>query len=139
VNAPTGPPYTFLRIDQLVQGTDAGGGGRFIDKPAQDESIAPPGTPPVLIQIPDPNNPGSTTPVSIPAGAVHLAYAVFVGNDNNLGTKINYEVYQNYDLSAPAFKTKITEGTDVNQGAYIAVDNVRYLRHEQMHKAESAR
>jgi len=119
-NAPTGPPYTFLRIDQLVQGTDAGGGGRFIDKPAQDESIAPPGTPPVLIQIPDPNNPGSTTPVSIPAGAVHLAYAVFVGNDNNLGTKINYEVYQNYDLSAPAFKTKITEGTDVNQGAYIA-------------------
>ena len=80
------------------------------DKPGQDESLAPPGTPPVVFTVPDPNIPGATKDVSVPAGSVHYVYSKFVGNDNNLGTKIIYNRYDNYDFSNAAFSTKLSEG-----------------------------
>jgi hypothetical protein len=120
-NAVTGPAYDFVEMVQLKRGTDGpGGGGSFLDKPSQDESLAPPGTPPVVFTVPDPNVPGSTKDVSVPAGSVHFVYSKFLGNDNNLGTQIIYDRYDNYDFSTQALTTKLSEGAEINQGGYVS-------------------
>ena len=120
-NAEVGRPYIFNKFDPLDAGTGGSGpGGKFLDKPAQAESLAAPGTPPVIFHAPDPNEPGMTVPVSIPAGSIHFVYSVFVGNDNNPGTKIIYNRYDNWNFSSPAFTTKITESSEINQGASVA-------------------
>jgi hypothetical protein len=120
-NSEVGPPYIFHSANQLEAGTGGTGpGGKFLDKPGQTESLAAPGTPSVPFQVPDPDNPGMTLPVSIPAGSIHFVYSVFVGNDNNPGTKVIYNRYDNWDFTAPSFTTKITEGTEINQGAAIS-------------------
>jgi uncharacterized protein YjbI with pentapeptide repeats len=120
-NAEAGKPYIYNNFNQLAAGTGGTGpGGKFLDKPGQTESLAAPGTPPVTIQAPDPNNPGMTLPISVPAGSIHFVYSVFVGNDNNPGTKIYYLRYDNWDFSSPALTTKITEGSEINQGASIS-------------------
>jgi len=120
-NSVTGPAYDFVNIVQLKRGTDGpGGGGAFLDKPGQDESLAPPGTPPVTFTIPDPNNPGSTKDVSIPAGSIHFVYSKFLGNDNNLGTQIIYDRYDNYDFENAALTTKLSEGAEINQGGFVS-------------------
>jgi hypothetical protein len=121
-NSEVGQPYIFKEFHQLEAGTGGSGpGGKFLDKPAQTESLAPSGT--VEYQVPDPENPGMTRPVSIPAGSIHFVYSVFVGNDNNPGTKIIYNRYDNWDFTGPAFTTKITESAEINQGASISTRN----------------
>ena len=117
-NGETGPPYTHLNSIIMLQGTDGSGeGGQFFDKPAQTESLAASGT--VNFDVPDPNTGGIQT-IAVPAGSIHFAHSIFTGNDNNPGTKIVYNRYDNYNFSNAAFTTKITEGSEINQGAAIA-------------------
>jgi hypothetical protein len=112
-------PLTHLSTEMVLQGTDGSGeGGTFLDKPGQAMSLIAGET--VTLQIPDPNNPGATQPFTVPSTSVHFVHTEFVGNDNNSGTKVIYNRWDDYDFSNAALTTKITEGIGTNQGAQVA-------------------
>jgi uncharacterized protein YjbI with pentapeptide repeats len=125
-NRESGPPWEPLDIVTIDLGTS----GRFLDKPAFSTSMADPdqGMPDVLIPIPqynDPRNPNNVVPaynLPVPAGRTHLVYSVFVGNDNNDGTKIMYRASDDWGRTWPV-STKLSESSEINQGASIATRN----------------
>jgi len=122
-NRESGPPWEPLDIVTVDTGTS----GRFLDKPAFATSLADPaaGLPDIVVPIPrynDPRNPGNVVPaynLHVPAGRTHLVYSVFVGNDNNDGTKIMYRASDDWGATWPV-ATKLSESAEINQGASIA-------------------
>ncbi|MDH3434899.1 MAG: hypothetical protein OEM60_13630, partial [Gammaproteobacteria bacterium] len=125
-NREVGPPWEHLDTIEVDMGTS----GRFLDKPAFDVALYDPalGMAPIEVIIPpyaDPRNPANSHPqytLSVPAARVHLCYAVFVGNDNNDGTKINCLASDDAGQTWP-LKSKLTEGVEINQGVSIATRN----------------
>ncbi len=125
-NRENGPPWESLDIITVDTGTS----GKFLDKPAFATSMADPdqGLPDVLIPIPqynDPRNSNNVVPaynLPVPAGRTHLVYSVFVGNDNNDGTKIIYRASDDWGYTWPV-TTKLSESSEINQGASVATRN----------------
>ena len=125
-NREVGPPWEHLDTIEVDLGTS----GKFLDKPAFDVALYNPslGRAPIQIPIPqydDPRNISNSHPaytLFVPAARAHLCYAVFVGNDNNDGTKINCLASDDGGLTWPV-KSKLTESVDINQGVSIATRN----------------
>lgn len=124
-NREVGPPWEILDVIEVDTGTS----GRFLDKPAFDAAMYPPGSlPPIEIPIPafdDPRNASNSHTaytLQVPAFRAHLCYAIFVGNDNNNGTKINCLASDDGGLTWPV-NSKITEGVEINQGVSLATRN----------------
>ncbi|HEY8711499.1 MAG TPA: sialidase family protein, partial [Thermoanaerobaculia bacterium] len=104
-NTETGDPVAYLDTKLLDQGT----AGQFIDKPWF--AVAPM------------TNGGQCTVSgqTFPSQNLYLAYSVFVGNDNNIRTKIMFT--QSTDCGATwALPQKLSESYAINQGVNIAVD-----------------
>ncbi len=125
-NREVGPPWEFLDVIKVATGTS----GRFLDKPAFKAAVYDPalGLPPISVSIPaysDPRNPANSHVAytqQVPAARVHLCYAVFVGNDNNSGTKINC-VHSDNAGSTWSGPVKLTESVEINQGVSVATRN----------------
>ena len=82
-----------------------------------------PGTGTYDFRVPDPTPaaPDQTRIQKVPAGIVHVSYAVFTGNAEQEGTKINYTRSMNYgDSWDPT--TTLSEGQSINQAPDIGVD-----------------
>lgn len=128
-NTEAGPPWQFLDNRQVDLGTP----GRFLDKPGYKVAYGPPDAPSVTVAIPalpnpDPGaGPGAALlhdafTLEMPAHRMHLCFAIFVGNDNNDGTKIEC-TYSDDAGETWSGRTKLTESTDINQGVSIATRN----------------
>ena len=125
-NREVGPPWEFLDVIEV----DAGTSGKFLDKPAFDVALYDDslGRSPIEVVIPafeDPRNIANSHPrytLSVPAARAHLCYAVFVGNDNNNGTKINCLASDDGGQTWP-IKSKLSESVEINQGVSIATRN----------------
>jgi uncharacterized protein YjbI with pentapeptide repeats len=124
-NREIGPPWEHL--DTILM--DLGTSGKFLDKPAFEVALHPPGLlPDIEIEIPpfsDPRNLDNSHTgytLSVPAARVHMCYSVFVGNDNNDGTKINCLASDDGGATWP-IKSKLTEGVEINQGVSLATNN----------------
>ncbi len=125
-NREVGPPWEFLDVIEV----DVGTSGKFLDKPAFDVALYDQalGRAPMQVAIPayeDPRNPANAHPaytLSVPAARAHLCYSVFVGNDNNDGTKIICLASDDGGLTWPV-RSKITESVHINQGASLATRN----------------
>ncbi len=125
-NREVGPPWEFLDTIEIQSGTS----GRFLDKPAYDVALRNPddGLPDIVLQIPafdDPRNPANSHAayaLPVPAHRMHLCYAVFVGNDNNDGTKINCLASDDGGATWP-ISNKLSESVEINQGVSIATAN----------------
>jgi hypothetical protein len=119
----SGFPYGWKDTKQIAKGTGSPGeSGRFLDKPAMALTLVP-GTNTYSFTVPDPTpaNPANTRIQKVPAGIVHIAYAVFTGNDQQLGTKIVYTRSADYgDTLDP--DTTLSESQSVNQAPDIATD-----------------
>jgi uncharacterized protein YjbI with pentapeptide repeats len=122
-NREIGPPWEYLDTIQI----DVGTSGRFLDKPAFDVALRL-GMPDIQIPIPAFNDPRNLDnshaayTLHVPAARAHICYAVFVGNDNNNGTKINCLASDDGGATWP-IKTKLTEGVEINQGVSLATKN----------------
>jgi hypothetical protein len=109
-------PIRYLRTVAI----DRGNAGQFLDKPWIAVDI-PRGGGSCAIQVPEPGAPGGSVTQTIPAGNVYLAWAQFVGNDNQIRTKIYFT--RSTDCGATwSNPTKLSEGYPVNQGVTTAVD-----------------
>jgi hypothetical protein len=98
-------PIAYLDTKLIDKGT----AGQFIDKP--------------WLAVAPITNGGQCTVdgQTFPARTVYLAYSVFVGNDNNIRTKIIFT--QSTDCGATwATPQKLSETYTINQGASVAVD-----------------
>ncbi len=118
-----GFPYEVVNTGiEVAKGTGApGDAGRFLDKPGMKISLNPAGGF-YNFNTGIPTGPGQTLIQKVPAGTVHLAYAVFPGNSQQDGTKIIYTNSQNYgDSFSP--QTSLAEAQSINQAADIAVDS----------------
>ena len=97
---------TFQYLGQTI--VDHGSSGQFIDKPALAVSL---GTGTCAI--------GGQT---VPATNVYSAWSVFVGNDNNIRSKLYFARSSNCAISLDGPAVKVSEGLSVNQGSVIGVD-----------------
>src|SRR6266850_3906815 len=120
-------PIRYIGAVQI----DKGNAGQFLDKPwlAVDIPRAGAGTCNIQVQQPAPTASRAaaqsaaqlTVSQSFPAGNVYLAYTVFVGNDNNIRTKLYFT--RSTDCGATwSQPTKLSEGLPINQGATVQVD-----------------
>ena len=124
-NIEGGFPYGWKDTIEIAKGTGSPGqGGRFLDKPVTTISLLPAGgTYNYTVPDPTPAQPARTRIQKVPAGIVHVAYAVFPGNSQQDGTKIVYTRSTNYgDNWDPA--TTLSESQSINQAPDIAVDAV---------------
>lgn len=125
-NREVGPPWEHLDTVEIDLGTS----GRFLDKPAFDVALRDPslGLADIQISVPaydDPRNMANSHAayiLTVPAARAHICYAVFVGNDNNDGTKINCLASDDGGATWP-IKSKLTEGVEINQGVSLATKN----------------
>jgi len=125
-NRDVGPPWEFLDTVTISTGTS----GKFLDKPAFKAALRNPDLhlPDMTFPIPtfdDPRNPANSHDaytLHVPATRLHLCYSVFVGNDNNDGTKIECLASDDGGNTWP-IKNRISESVEINQGAYIATRN----------------
>lgn len=125
-NREVGPPWEHLDTLEVATGT----AGRFLDKPAFDLALRNPdlSLPDIEVPIPaysDPRNIDNSHDayvLRVPAHRVHLCFAVFVGNDNNDGTKINCLASDDGGVTWP-ISSKITESVEINQGVSLATRN----------------
>ena len=119
----SGFPYAWKDTIEIAKGTGSPGqAGRFLDKPVMALSMLP-GTSTYNFTVPDPTlaEPLKTRVQKVPAGIVHVAYAVFPGNSQQDGTKIIYTRSLNYgDSWDPG--TTLSEAQSINQAADIATD-----------------
>ena len=100
-----GDPIEYVDTKLIDKGTS----GQFIDKPW-------------LFVAPNPNGGQCTVNgQTFDAQNIYLAYSVFVGNDNNIRTKVMFT--KSSDCGATwAMPIKLSETYTINQGAAIAVD-----------------
>jgi uncharacterized protein YjbI with pentapeptide repeats len=124
-NREIGPPWEHL--DTVL--ADIGTPGQFLDRPAFEAALHAPGTmADIQIEIPAFNDPRNLDnshaayTLKVPAARVHICYAVFVGNDNNLGTKINCLASDDGGATWP-IKSNIAEGVEINQSVSIGTRN----------------
>ena len=118
-NREVGPPWELLDVIEV----DVGTSGKFLDKPGFDVALYDHalGRAPIELQIPvydDPRNIANSHPaytLTVPAARAHLCYSVFVGNDNNNGTKITCVASDDGGQTWPV-RSKITESIEINQG-----------------------
>jgi HYR domain len=119
----SGFPYAWKDTVQIAKGTGSPTDpGRFLDKPAMTVSLLP-GSNIYNFNVPDPTPaaPNQTRIQKVPAGIVHVAYAVFTGNTEQDGTKIIYTRSTSYgDNWDPA--TTLSESQSINQAPDIATD-----------------
>jgi HYR domain len=117
-NRENGFPWDPLDRSEIKTGS----GGRFLDKPGIAGALANPGSAPdVVVNIPT-SMAGVTAPIKVPAGRLHMAYSVFTGNDNNLGTQIWHIDSDTWGATWNK-PQKISESVEINQGAAIATKN----------------
>ena len=123
-NREVGPPWQFKDTLAVETGTS----GRFLDKPTFKIAYLEPGSSDISIVIPPLVDPADNISLlhdeftlTIPAMRMHLCYAVFVGNDNNDGTKINC-LYSD-DAGGTWTSAKLSESVDINQGISLATRN----------------
>ncbi len=124
-NREVGPPFEFLDVQTVNTATN-----KFLDKPSFKAVLRNPADniPDIEVSIPayvDPRNPANFHDAyvqSIPATRLHLCYSVFVGNDNNDGTKIECMYSDDGGVTWPG-KQKISESVEINQGTSIATRN----------------
>jgi hypothetical protein len=123
----SGFPYGWKDTVQIAKGTASPtSSGRFLDKPAMTLSLLP-GTATYDFSVPDPTTdaPARTRIQKVPAGIVHVAYAVFTGNTEQDGTKIVYTRSTNYgDTWEPA--ASLSESQSINQAPDIATDPLNH-------------
>ncbi|HKB79752.1 MAG TPA: sialidase family protein, partial [Thermoanaerobaculia bacterium] len=103
-NSEVGDPIAYLDTQLIDKGTS----GQFIDKPWI--AVAPQG------------NGGQCTVAgqTFPAQTIDLAYSVFVGNDNNIRTKIMFT--RSTDCGATwSTPQKLSESYSINQGVSVAI------------------
>lgn len=95
---------------------DSGTAGRFIDKPFMLLNLQPPGSGTVAVSgtLED----GTLSSVQVPAGEVTVAYAVFVGSQQN-GTKVLVSQSSDYG-NTWSNPTKLTETLNLNQGVSLS-------------------
>jgi hypothetical protein len=117
-----GFPYGYLETVEIAKGTGSpGDSGRFIDKPVMKISLNP-GTSTYNLAVPDPAQPGGTRIQKVPAGVVHVAYAVFTGNSEQDGTKIVYNRSTDYGKTWQPGTELLSETVKINQAPDIAAD-----------------
>ena len=120
----SGFPYAWKDTVEIAKGTGSPtSAGRFVDKPAMTVSLLP-GTGTYDFSVPDPTpaEPARTRIQKVPAGVVHVSYAVFTGNDEQDGTKIVYTRSTTYgDTWEPA--ATLSESQSINQAPDIATDD----------------
>ncbi|MEE9295040.1 MAG: putative Ig domain-containing protein, partial [Phycisphaerae bacterium] len=128
---PTLNPDPIKYIDATL--VDTGNAGQFIDKPWLAVDVPRAGAasctiPALEDRIPAIDGGGNQIaeeitipPQTFPAGNVYLAYAIFVGNDKIIRTKLMFTRSTNCgaDWSHPI---KLSEGYPINQGTTVAVD-----------------
>jgi hypothetical protein len=122
-NIEGGFPYAWKDTIEIAKGTGSPGqSGRFLDKPVTTISLLPGnGTYNFTVPDPTPTEPNKTRIQKVPAGIVHVSYAVFPGNSQQDGTKIVYTRSNTYgDSWDPA--TTLSESQSINQAPDIAVD-----------------
>jgi Galactose oxidase, central domain len=108
-------PIRYIRTVPIASGN----AGQFLDKPWLAVDIPRAGAQTCSFQVPVPG--GGTVPQSFPGGNVYMAYSVFVGNQNNIRTKLYFT--RSTDCGATwSQPTKLSEGYPVNQGSIIAID-----------------
>ncbi len=107
-----------IRYINTVQ-VDSGTAGQFIDKPWMAVDIPRAGTGVCNISVRQAD--GSTVTQTFPAGNIYLAYALFVGGQVNVRSKINFT--KSSDCGATWSKPIIISQTyAINQGTAVAVD-----------------
>ena len=120
----SGFPYGWSDTVQVAKGTGSPTEpGRFLDKPGMALSLLP-GSDTHAFKVPDPTpaEPTRTRIQQVPAGIVHVAYAVFTGNTEQDGTKINYTRSSSYGDSWDPVAT-LSESQSINQAPDIATDD----------------
>lgn len=125
-NTDVGPPFRHLDNITVNTGTTS----KFLDKPSFKSAVRNPadGLPDIEVPIPayqDPLNAAifnDAYVLKVPALRLHLCYSVFVGNDNNAGTKIECLASDNGGVTF-SIKNKLSESVEINQGTNIATRN----------------
>ena len=121
-----GEPFRFLDHLTVATGTTS----RLYDKPSFKLSILDPdrNLPDIQFAIPafqDPLNPDNSHEeymLNVPAHRLHLCMTLFVGNDNNDGTKV--ECFASDDGGVTFnIKNKLSSSIEINQGTSIATRN----------------
>jgi len=118
----------FRHLDTLTVNT--GTTSKFLDKPSFKAAVKNPADmlPDITVQIPayvDPLNAANfhdAYTLNVPALRLHLCYSIFVGNDNNDGTKIECLASDDGGITWP-IKNKLSESVEINQGTSIATRN----------------
>lgn len=95
----------------------SGNSGRFLDKPGMVAFLDAGGGANVTLTGQLDN--GTTVDVAVPPGQVGVAAALFVGNNNNDGTKILYWRSQDWGETWAQPK-KLTESVSINQGVSLS-------------------
>lgn len=113
-NLPTDP----VRYIDTVK-VDSGNAGQFIDKPWMAVDIPRPGA--LTCNIKVTQSDGTPVNQSFPGGNVYLAYAMFVGGQINVRSKINF--IKSSDCGVTWTKPLLLSQTyQINQGISIAID-----------------
>lgn len=121
LNKEDGYPY---EPENLVRSIDRGASGRFIDKPHVWATLDPPGSGFTSVSVTLES--GAVRTLDVPRGVLHAAFAVFVGTDNNSGTKILYT--RSTDWGATwSQPTKLNESLAITSGINIVSNGDRVL------------
>jgi hypothetical protein len=105
-NKEAGDPIKY--IDTTVW--DSGSNGQFLDKPA--------------LAISAGKGTCTINGRTIPSSVVHMAWTVFVGNDQVIRTKVYYNKSSNCGATTDGPATKLSESYPINQGTAIAVNPI---------------
>jgi hypothetical protein len=105
-NKEAGDPIKY--IDTTVW--DSGSNGQFLDKPA--------------LAISAGKGTCTINGRTIPSSVVHMAWTVFVGNDQVIRTKVYYNKSSNCGGTTDGPATKLSESFPINQGTAIAVNPI---------------
>ena len=112
---PSNDPIRYIGTVEL----DSGSAGQFIDKPWMATDIPRAGAGQCSVSVQQAG--GGTVTQTFPAGNIYVAYAMFVGGQVNIRSKINF--VKSSDCGATWTKPIMLSQTyAINQGTSIAVD-----------------
>jgi hypothetical protein len=121
LNKEDGYPY---EPENLVRFIDRGASGRFIDKPHVWATLDPPGS--GFTRVTMTLESGTVKTIDVPRGVLHAAFSVFVGTENNSGTKVLYT--RSTDWGATwSQPTKLNESLAITSGINIVSSGSRML------------